>query len=86
MSPSRARVRRYSFVVQVEGKQLGTFRKVEGLGAETELVEFREGGNNTRVLFLPGSTKYSPVKLSRAFSGDRALWDWYAAVAQDAQH
>ena len=84
MSPSQVRARRYTFVVEKEGKQLGTFRKVEGLGIETELVEFREGGNNT-VKFLPGSTKYSPVKLSRTFSGDSALWDWHQEVARDAQ-
>jgi phage tail-like protein len=71
----------YSFVVQVEGRALGTFRKVDGLSVETEVIEFREGGGNTTVL-LPGNTKYSIIKLSRAFTGDSALWDWYTTSAQ----
>ena len=49
----------YSFVVQVEGRALGTFRKVDGLSVETEVIEFREGGSNRtrfaqRVKYLSG--------------------------------
>jgi phage tail-like protein len=33
-------------------------------------------------LYLPGTTKYSTIKLTRAFTGDTALWDWYTTSAQ----
>jgi len=72
---------RYSFTVEIEGKSLGTFRQVSGLAVETEVIEFRDGGGGTTV-FFPGNTKYSTVKLTRAFNGDSALWDWYTTSAQ----
>jgi phage tail-like protein len=72
---------RYSFTVAIEGRSLGTFREVSGLTVETEVIEFREGGGGTTI-FLPGLTKYSPVKLTRAFTGDSGLWEWYTTSAQ----
>ena len=77
----KASSRRISFVVQIEGKTLGTFRKVDGLSVETEVIEFREGGSN-RTRLLPGNTKYSIIRLSRGFTGDQALWDWYTTSTQ----
>jgi phage tail-like protein len=54
---------------------------VSGLGVTTEVIEYREGGDRTTI-YLPGNAKYTPVKLSRAFTGDLALWDWYTTSAQ----
>jgi phage tail-like protein len=71
---------KYSFTVVIEGKTLGTFRQVSGLSVETEVIEYRDGGGGTTI-FLPGNTKYSPVRLTRAFTGDSALWDWYTTSA-----
>jgi phage tail-like protein len=77
---AQAELAKYTFTVQIEGKSLGGFRQVSGLKVETEVVEFRDGSGTT--YFLPGNTKYSPVKLSRAFTGDSALWDWYTTSAR----
>lgn len=66
----------YYFEVQIQG-QTYSFKSVSGLKAETEVIEFREGGSNTTTHYLPGNTKYANIKLTRAFSGDRFLYDWY---------
>lgn len=79
-SAADSELSKYSFTVVVEGKTLGAFRQVSGLSVETEVIEYRDGGGGTTI-FLPGNTKYSPVKLTRAFTGDSALWDWYTTSA-----
>lgn len=65
----------YSFAVEIEGIQAGRFREVTGLGIETEVIEFRDGGSN-EVRKLPGRTKYPNITLKRGFTGNSALFDW----------
>jgi phage tail-like protein len=66
----------YSFVLEIEGATAGQFRSVSGLSAETEVVEFREGGENSLVHKLPGRLKYSNIVLKRGFIPDTVLRDW----------
>lgn len=74
-------VPRYSFAVSIEGRQLGGFREVSGLDIELEVIEFRDGsGGPTQ--YLPGMTKYSNIKLVRAFNGGTELSDWFTAFSQ----
>ena len=68
----------YYFSVEIEG-QTYPFKSVSGLKIETEVIEFREGGSDT-THYLPGNTKYANIKLTRAFTGDRSLYDWYLAT------
>lgn len=76
----RGERRALRFTVQIEGLATGAFVEVSGLGTETEVVEFRDGGSND-VRKLPGRTKWPPVVLKRVFTGDRALYDWATANA-----
>ena len=66
----------FLFAVEIDGQNTGFFKSVGGLSVETEVVEFREGGNNESVHKLPGATKYQNIRLTRAFTGDRSLFDW----------
>jgi phage tail-like protein len=63
------------FTVEIEGMEAGRFLEVSGIGVETEVLEFRDGGSND-VRKVPGRTKWPPVILKRAFTGDTALYDW----------
>ncbi len=63
------------FTVQIEGITTGRFVEVSGLGTETEVIEYRDGGSND-VRKLPGRTKWPPVVFKRAFTGDRTLYEW----------
>jgi phage tail-like protein len=69
------------FDVTVDGVEIGSFTACEGLGAEYEVFEYPEGGENGYVHRLPGRLKYSPIKLTRpvdarsgSASGGLAAW------------
>jgi phage tail-like protein len=68
--------------IKIDGLELGTgfFRSVGGLSAETEVVDYREGGVADFTRKLPGRTKWPNLVLKRGFSADRQLWDWHQTV------
>jgi phage tail-like protein len=63
---------------------IGSFTSCEGLGAEYEIFEYQEGGENGYVHRIPGRLKFTPIKLSRpvdAKSGSSAssgLAAWFS--------
>ena len=69
----------YSFAVEIDGIVQGSFRSVSGLSCETEVIEYREGGDNT-IRLLPGLTRCGPVELKYGLTTNRELWDWYQSV------
>jgi phage tail-like protein len=65
------------FEVKIDGVDIGSFTGCAGLGAEYEIFEYQEGGQNAYVHRLPGRLKYSPVTLTRPIdekSGELAAW------------
>ena len=75
----RPEVPRYFFQIEIEGVGTGGFRSVSGLSVETEVIEFREGGDNGFVRKLPGATKWPELVLKRGFTGNTELYDWATA-------
>jgi phage tail-like protein len=55
-------------------------RAAAGLKMETEVVDYQEGGVTGFTRKLAGATKFSNIRLTRGFSGDRSLFDWVAAT------
>src|SRR5215469_12375389 len=53
------------FTVTIDGTNLGTWTKCEGLSVEHEVFEYQEGGFNDYVHRLPGRRKYQNIKLTR---------------------
>lgn len=41
------------------------FMTVDGLGIQTEVIPYREGGDNTTTRKMPGQTDFGPITLSR---------------------
>lgn len=67
----------FRFKIEIEGKELGVFTKVEGLGAKYDVLTIKEGGENGFVHKLPGRLEYDDLKLTRPVdekSGDLASW------------
>jgi phage tail-like protein len=65
------------FEVKIDGVEIGSFTACEGLGAEYEIFEYQEGGQNAYVHRLPGRLTYSTIKLTRPVdetSGQLAAW------------
>lgn len=67
----------FTFKVTIDGQPAGHFKSVSGLSAETEVVEYREGGANDIIRKLAGDTRYANIRLTRVFTGDRSLYDWF---------
>ena len=67
----------YRFKVEIEGKDLGVFTKLDGLGARYDMLTIKEGGENGFVHKLPGRVEYDEIKLTRPVddkSGEIAAW------------
>lgn len=65
------------FAVRCDGLDAIAFSACEGLNAEREVEEVKEGGNNEYVHRFPGRMKYQNIKLTRAVddkSGQIAHW------------
>jgi phage tail-like protein len=69
------------FEVIVDGVDIGSFTGCEGLGAEYEVFEYQEGGENGYIHRIPGRLKFTPIKLTRpvdarsdSASGGLATW------------
>ena len=67
----------FSFLVEIEGLVTGGFTDVDGLQAEIEVKEYREGGQNDYVHKLAGPARYpSNLVLKRGLTDAMTLWQW----------
>ena len=68
----------YNFRVEIDGIQVGGFSEASGLESTIEVIEYREGGDNSTVRKLPGKTTYSDIVLKRGTTGgDNTLYEWH---------
>jgi phage tail-like protein len=72
--------RNFSFRVEIDGITQAGFSDCSGFGANTDPIEYREGGENRTVRKLPGMTKYSNITLKWGITDSRELYDWYRDV------
>ncbi|MFJ3902869.1 phage tail protein [Streptomyces sp. NPDC090025] len=72
--------RNFNFLVELEGIAQGSFLECSGLGSTTEVIETREGGDNTTVRKLPGRTSFSDITLKWGLTDSTELWDWRQLV------
>lgn len=69
------------FEFRVDGIDLGAFTALDGIGAQIDMEEYREGGENTFVHRLPGRVSYTPVTLSRPVDKNSgALAAWFSSM------
>jgi phage tail-like protein len=83
MAVTGARVdpyRNFNFLVELDGIAQGSFSECSGLENTTEVVEHREGGDNTTVRKLPGKTTYSDITLKWGLTDSQELWRWRKEV------
>src|SRR6516164_7414831 len=69
------------FRVEIDGTNAGSFRKCAGLKSETEVFEYREGGDNETTRKLIGPTKASNLVLTKGFISDPTLFQWRDEIA-----
>jgi phage tail-like protein len=70
------------FVLEVDGQQLGSFRKCSGIENESEIIEYKEVTKEGRMIIrkIPGSQKWSDITLERRVDTDKGLWEWRKQV------
>jgi len=73
----------FNFLVEIEGLLVGGFSEVSGLQLESELQDYREGGQNGFIHRLPGPMRYPQnLTLKRGLTDIDTLWAWQQDVAQ----
>jgi phage tail-like protein len=71
------------FHLHLDQKNIGWWNSFEGLGMETAIKQYEEGGNNAWVHQLPTRLKYTNVKLSRPINEDSGkVAVWFMAISQ----
>jgi phage tail-like protein len=71
----------FRFMVELDGASAGFFKECNLTGWETEVIEYREGGDNKSVRKLFGVTRYPNIVLKRGVLFSGSLWDWVLEVA-----
>jgi phage tail-like protein len=89
MNPSTNRFdpyRTFRFKVKWDNQYVAGLNKMGALRRTTEMVEFREAGENITSRKLPGKTTYQAVTLEAGVTYDTAFEDWANLVNDFASH
>ena len=78
--------RTFRFKVKWDNQYVAGLTKMGALKRSTEMVEFREAGENITSRKLPGKTKYEAVTLEAGITYDTAFSDWANLVNDFASH
>jgi phage tail-like protein len=70
----------FNFLVEIDGITRAAFHEVSGLDSTVDVIEHREGGDNTTPRKLPGMTKHSNIVLKWGMTDDQELYQWHRDV------
>lgn len=73
------------FQLTIAGDDFGAFHTCEGLGAQMEVEQYSEGGNNGFVWQLPSRISWSNITMTRPVTSDSGkVLTWFNEVIQEA--
>jgi phage tail-like protein len=72
----------FNFLVEIDGVARGGFSEASGLNAEQDVVEYREGSEDTTVRKLVGLKTFPNIMLRRGWTQDLDLWLWRKTVLE----
>ena len=67
----------FNFLVEIDSITRAAFHECSGIDSAIDVIEHREGGENTTLRKLPGLTKYSNIVLKRGITDDSELYAWH---------
>lgn len=67
---------KYNFLVEIDGIVESHFMEVEGLNVTVDVIEFREGGDQSSPMLIPGLAHYGPLILRNGVTASTELFDW----------
>jgi len=68
--------RNFKFRVEVEGFVDQGFTSIEGLSEETEVIDYREGGDNETPRRLSGQTTFGEITMMRGLGPNNDFANW----------
>jgi phage tail-like protein len=71
---------KYNFLVEIDGITQAKFSEVTGLNVTVDVIEFREGGDQTAPILIPGLAHYGPLVLKNGLTQSNELCDWMQAT------
>ena len=72
----RQRVTAATFLVEVDGVEIGRFMEISGLEVSVETQDVQEGGQNSFVHHLPGRMTWPNIRLKRGVTQSNGLLAW----------
>jgi len=72
--------RNYDFLVEISGVISAGFAECNVTGSATDVIEYREGGENRTPRKLAGLTKHSNVTLKRGMTDSMDLYNWFSNI------
>lgn len=74
------------FQLSIAGDDLGAFHTCDGLGAQMEVEQYTEGGNNGFTWQLPSRINWSNITMTRPVTSDSTkIITWFNKVIQQAE-
>ncbi len=71
----------FNFRIEIEGLASARFKAMEGLGSETEVIEY--GGSVDQIVRKrPGRHKFTDITFKRGTTDNQELWEWRKATAE----
>lgn len=67
----------FNFLVEIDGITRAAFQQLSGADSTIDVVEHREGGDNTTMRKLPAMVKYSNLQLRWGITDDLQLYQWH---------
>ncbi len=67
----------YNFLVEIDGITRAAFQEASGFDSSIDIIDHREGGENTTMRRLPAMTKYTNITLKWGLTDDSELYDWH---------
>lgn len=74
----------FNFLVEIDGIRRAAFQECSGFDSTIDVIEHREGGENTTTRKIPGLTKYSNIVLKWGMTDDVDLYNWHRRVVDGA--
>jgi phage tail-like protein len=72
------RITAATFLVEVDGVEIGRFMEVNGLEVSIGVEEVEEGGENNYVHKLPGRMTWPNITLKRGITQNDTLLEWFS--------
>jgi len=74
----------YNYRLEIDGVESGGFSECSGLQMETQVYEYKEGGNNRTTLKFPEHTSYGNITLKRGITLSNDLISWHQDIIEGA--